>query len=188
MYVKDIKGKKFGYLTAIEPTAKRNRGNVVWRCQCDCGNIFETTAAALLRGTTISCGHYRRNKASETAKNKKRKTHGLSNTKIYFVWQEIKQRCNNQKRPGYKNYGGRGISICKEWSDSFELFYLYVSKLEHFGEPGFSIDRINNDGNYEPGNVRYADRKTQYQNSRRCLGGTNGTRCKENTETCSCRI
>lgn len=78
----------------------------------------------------------------------------------------MKQRCNNPNDHGYKNYGGRGIKVCKEWEDSFQAFYDYVSVLPHFGEEGRSLDRIDNEGDYEPGNVRWATRKEQNFNKR----------------------
>lgn len=93
------------------------------------------------------------------------KTHGLSKTKIYSVWKDIKNRCLRPNRRGYENYGGRGIEICERWLD-FQNFYEDVSKLEHFGEPGYTLDRIDNDGNYEPGNVRWVKTCMQNRNKR----------------------
>jgi len=94
------------------------------------------------------------------------KTHGLSNTKAHKVWLDMRARCFNPKKERYKNYGGRGITVCKEWagSDGFQAFYDYVSKLEHFGEEGYSLDRINVNGNYEPGNIRWATDAQQKRN------------------------
>ncbi len=89
--------------------------------------------------------------------------HGKSKSKVYAVWANMKKRCTNPNDPNWKYYGGRGIIVCKEWLDSFEAFYQYM------GDPsqGLTIDRIDNDGNYEPGNVRWADYVTQSFNSRR---------------------
>ena len=84
----------------------------------------------------------------------------------------MKQRCHNPHNKRYNCYGGRGISICKEWEKSFKAYFEYVSKLPHYGEPGYSIDRINNDGNYEPGNVRWATAYEQVHNRRRKQDGT----------------
>lgn len=78
----------------------------------------------------------------------------------------MKDRCFNKNSKGYKNYGGRGITVYDGWIHDFQAFYNYISSLPHFGETGYSIDRIDNDGNYEPGNIRYADRKTQNNNRR----------------------
>lgn len=167
MNVRDISERRFGRLTALYPTEERNRGNVVWMCKCDCGKQFRTTATSLLTNRTVSCGCLRKEKASITAKRGKNRSHLLSKTKIYSVWEKMKARCLNPKTHSYHNYGGRGISICEAWLE-FEPFFEYVSKLPHFGEPGRSIDRINNDGNYEPGNVRWATSYEQVHNRRPC--------------------
>lgn len=82
------------------------------------------------------------------------KSHGLRHTNIYSKWSGIKRRCLNQNERSYKDYGGRGIKICDEWIDNFQAFYDYVSKLEHFGEKGYSLDRIDVNSNYEPNNLR----------------------------------
>lgn len=89
--------------------------------------------------------------------------HGKSKDKIYIVWSNMKKRCTNPNTPEWEHYGGRGISVCEQWLNSFESFYKYM------GDPpeGLTIDRIDNDGNYEPGNVRWADYVTQSLNSRR---------------------
>lgn len=83
------------------------------------------------------------------------------------------QRCKNPNSKKYVDYGGRGIAVFKEWQQSFDMFYAYVSKLPHFGERGYTLDRINNDGNYEPGNVRWATRTEQNRNTRRNRTGGN---------------
>ena len=93
-------------------------------------------------------------------------THGFKGTNIYNTWCNMKQRCNNKNYFQYEYYGGRGITVCDEWQNSFEAFYEHVSQLPHYGEEGYSLDRINNDGNYEPGNVRWATRKEQMNNRR----------------------
>ena len=98
---------------------------------------------------------------------KNRITHGMTGSRIYRTWKAMKTRCHNEHSPSFKNYGGRGITVCDEWKNDFQSFYEYVSKLEYFGEPGRTLDRINNDGNYEPGNVRWATRKEQQVNRRR---------------------
>ena len=95
--------------------------------------------------------------------------HGLSNTPIRRVWVNIKQRCYNNKTPLYKYYGARGISMHSPWIHDFKLFHDYVSKLPNYGVMGLTLDRVNNDGNYEPGNLRWATRKEQGENKRQRL-------------------
>ena len=142
-------------------TEKRIRRNVVWLCVCDCGNCVEIRGGDLQSGRTRSCGCLRADSAKET-----HSIHGKAHSKIHFVWLSMKNRCFNNKAQGFRNYGGRGIRVCDEWKNDFQSFYDYVSQLPHFGEDGYSIDRINNDGNYEPGNVRWATQKEQVNNRR----------------------
>jgi hypothetical protein len=91
----------------------------------------------------------------------------MAKTRIYHVWKQMRQRCLNPNHQRYRDWGGRGIKVHEEWKNSFEAFYAYVSQLPHFGEKGYSLDRINNDGNYEPGNVRWSTAKGQSNNRRR---------------------
>ena len=109
----------------------------------------------LLNGVTRSCGCYRQELMTK---------HGLSRTKIYRTWSDMRSRCHNPNDTGFKNYGERGIAVCDEWRNDFVAFYEYVSKLEHFGEEGYSLDRINVNGNYEPGNVKFSTTKEQARN------------------------
>ena len=92
--------------------------------------------------------------------------HGKRYEKIWHVWQGMKKRCYYKKHKDYKNYGGRGITVCDEWKNDFQTFYDYVSQLQHYGEVGYSLDRINTNSNYEPGNVRWATSKEQRNNRR----------------------
>lgn len=156
----DLVGQRFGRLTVIERCGSRY-GRASWRCRCDCGNEIIATSGNLVERTR-SCGCYQKDRAKES-----QTLHGMAHTKINFIWIAMKQRCSNPKNQGFKNYGGRGIKVCQEWQDSFEAFYDYVSQLPHFGEPGYSLDRINNDGNYEPGNVKWSTKTEQNQNRRK---------------------
>ena len=168
----DITGQRFGRLVAMRKTDERRDGCVVWECRCDCGKTSFVRSTCLLRGTSTSCGCKARESASAIAKTgKNRRTHGQNRTKTHVLWQHMKQRCFNPNISSFKDYGGRGISVCNEWRNSFQAFFDYVSKLPHFDEPGYSLDRINNDGNYEPGNVRWATRTEQNNNRRCCKNG-----------------
>lgn len=158
-------GQRFGKLTVIAEGGKNKHGRYLWVCRCDCGmTTGPLNGNNLRRGDTTSCGCWRRETTGKTGKSAFK--HGMSGKRIAHVWSSMKARCNNPKLRNYKNYGGRGIRVCQEWNDSFESFYAYVSQLSHFGKPGYSLDRINNDGNYEPGNVRWASAETQANNRR----------------------
>jgi len=144
-------GKKFGRWTAIgvDPQRTANGG---WRvlCRCACGTERIVDGNSLRCGGSKSCGCYKT-------------THGMSKTSIYCRWSSMKQRCFNPDHSSYPNYGGRGITVCKEWRDDFVAFYAAT----HDPPPGRSLDRINNDGNYEPGNWRWAPPSVQAANQRR---------------------
>lgn len=170
MKKEELAGRVFGLLTVTNEAPKiiREHGTIIrWNCRCECGQTTIATTEDLKRGHTQSCGCYQRQKTSE-AKTK----HGLRKEWAYHRWLDMKQRCHNPHNKRYNCYGGRGISICKEWEKSFKAYFEYVSKLPHYGEPGYSIDRINNDGNYEPGNVRWATAYEQVHNRRRKQDGT----------------
>ena len=98
----------------------------------------------------------------------------MKGSNIYRVWGNIKSRCYNKNNPGYVWYGARDIKVCDEWVNDFHIFYDYVSELPDYGEDGFTLDRINNDGNYGPGNVRWADKHTQNANQGRQKNNTTG--------------
>ena len=162
MQINDLTNQKFGRLTVVEraesKTFPSGQTKIQYKCKCVCGNETIVLGQNLIRGNTRSCGCL----ALET-----RTIHNKWGTKCYRAWDHMIQRCTNKNYIGYKNYGGRGIKVCDQWLSSFDAFYNHVSKLPHYGEEGRSLDRINNDGNYEPGNVRWATRYEQ-TNNRRC--------------------
>lgn len=154
-------GKRFGRLTVVEDAGSTKTGQKMWGCKCDCGTIAVVRGTHLRQNKIKSCGCLRREETS-----KRIGTHRMKETRHYRIWKGMKARCFNPNSPAFKWYGGRGISVCEEWRNSFEAFYNHVSKLPRFGDPIYSLDRINNDGNYEPGNVRWATAKEQRHNQR----------------------
>jgi hypothetical protein len=157
----DIVGKKFNRLKVLEEVERRNYQPYV-RCICDCGKEVTTRRYSVTSGRTKSCGCYNIDIMRERMKTATY-THGMYGTRTYRTYFMMKDRCLNKNTPAYKNYGDREISICDRWLVSFENF------LEDMGErpEGRTLDRENNDGNYEPGNCRWATAAEQGGNTRR---------------------
>jgi len=154
----DITNKVFGSLTALYAEGKPR----VWVCLCTCGNTTKVPAQRLNSGSTKSCGCLKKSVLGNTTR-----THGRANSRIsgyvdktYGVWQAMRARCKNKNRLDYHRYGGRGITVCKRW-DSFQNFVADMGEVPE----GKTLDRINNDGNYEPDNCQWATRKEQVYNS-----------------------
>lgn len=156
-----LKGEKYGRWIAISDSFSRD-GSHYCECMCECGTIREVAKRSLIKKLSTSCGCFKRENTSNV-----NKTHGMSNQRLhseYRIWNLMIQRCENPNIKCYIRYGGRGIKVCERWRSSFESFYEDVGPRP---SPYHSLDRWpNNNGDYEPGNFRWATLKEQLRNFR----------------------
>lgn len=152
---RNLTGQRFTRLTAVEFAGMKGARGAQWLCRCDCGTAIYAITVDLLSGNTRSCGCI---KTEELAA--RNKTHGLSKTSEYAIWGKMLERCKNPKTEHYDRYGGRGIRVCERWTE-FENFYADLGKRP---SAKHEIDRIDNNGNYEPTNCRWVTKKQNARN------------------------
>lgn len=156
----DETGNRYGRLLVLGKSPLQPTEHAYWLCRCECGTLVSVAGGQLRKGRVRSCGCL--NLDSLRA----RRTHGKTiggHHRVFRIWNAMKQRCHNPKQPHYERYGGRGITVCEEWRNSFEAFYRDMGDPP---SPAHSIDRIDNDRGYEPGNCRWATPLEQRHNRR----------------------
>lgn len=157
--MKDLTTQKFSRLRVLGFSHKSDAGQYYWKCQCDCGNFVTVTSGNLKSGHTSSCGCLRK----EVAKILSTK-HGHSTSRLYITWENIKDRCSNPQNKRHASYYDRHITICEEWKNNFEAFYIWAIKNGY--SENLTIDRIDNNKGYTPDNCRWVSQKIQQRNRR----------------------
>lgn len=158
--LKDLTGERFGFIRVVSRAPSRN-GVTYWNCICDCGRETTVARPSLIQGRTRSCGCYLRKMSAERIIINRR-THGLSKSRLYNIWLSMRARCRDPHNKRFNRYGGRGISVCEEWS-SFETFRDWAYSNGY--ADGLSIERIDVNGNYDPSNCSWIPMRDQPKNT-----------------------
>jgi hypothetical protein len=154
--IEDIVGRKYGMLTAVR-FIEKTRGNQIWECLCECGTIKRVRKCHFVNGLTVSCGCLKRMKG-----NPKKLKHGMADTAVYRVWYSMKERCLSTKNKSFAGYGGRGITICPEWS----VFAVFYADMGDRPFKGAQIDRVDNSKGYSKDNCRWSTQSENCRNRR----------------------
>ncbi len=148
----NIAGQRYGSWTALHRDGYIYGKQVAWICRCECGTVRRLGGSNLRRGETTNCGCQQRKALGDRAR-----SHGKITHRLYRTWVSMHERCRSPKHVGYPRYGGRGITVCTEWSD----FAVFLADMEATWRPGLTLDRRDNDGNYCPNNCRWATPEEQ---------------------------
>lgn len=175
----DLTGRRFGRLTVIGIDDRGTRKSYFW-CQCDCGNMKSVRSDSLIAGAIRSCGCMK--KEQDRINLEANHSHKMSGTRPYEIWQGMKKRCYNEHDARFGRYGGRGIIVCDEWRNDFNVFYEWALKNGY--SDNLTIDRIDNDKGYSPENCRWVDQKQQARNRSSNIRIKIGNATKTLTEWC----
>lgn len=160
--ISEIVGNRFYRLVVLKRHHREGNSCISYLCKCDCGNMTIVRGDLLRDGKIRSCGCYHIDKIT---------THGMTKTRLYSIWQSMKQRCFDVTHKSYKYYGAKGVVVCDRWKNSFidfrdDMYESYLDHVNKFGEKDTSLDRIDPCGNYEPSNCRWVTWKEQQANKR----------------------